>query len=407
MRLRQVLGAVSIVVGLGSVALGGASPAGAGDRNYGPGVSDGEIRIGQTMPYSGPASSWAALGLADAAYFKMVNDRGGVNGRKITLLSLDDGYSPPRTVEQTRRLVENDNVLLIFNPLGTASNSATRKYLNDRKVPQLFVATGASKFGDPAHFPWTMSFSPNYLSEAKVYAKFLLQTKPAGRIAVLYQNDDFGKDYLAGLKAGLGDRAAQMIVAEVTYEVSDPTVDSQIVSLKNSGADVFFNIATPKFAAQAIRRAYDLDWHPLQFLVNVSSSIATVLRPAGAEKAKGIISAAYQKDPNDPQWRDDPAFQEWNAWMDKYNPQADKGDFFNVTGYNVAQTLVQALRQCGDDLSRENVIRQAAALDLPLPMLLPGIKVTTSPTDFRPIKQMQLQKFDGERWILFGDVIEG
>ncbi len=390
-----------------ALTLAGGGPV-AAQHKYGPGVSDTEIKIGNTAPFSGPASAYSAATISELAYFKMLNEtQGGVNGRKITMISLDDGYSPPKTLEQMRRLVESEGVLLIFNPVGTPTNSAVHKYLNQRQVPHLFVGSGATKFNDPEHFPWTMSWTPHYASEGKIYARYVLKTKPDARIAILSQNDDLGRDYVGGFKEALGDQAARMVVAETTYEVTDPTVDSQIVSLKGSGADVFFNVATPKFSAQAIRRAYDIDWHPLQFVVSIGSSIVGAIRPAGFERAKGLISAAYQKDANDPQWRNDPALQAWNAWMDKYNPQVDKSDLYAVYGYNNGYALAELLRQCGDDLPRENVIKQAAHLDMAPPLLLPGIRLQTSPTDFRPIKHMRLVRFDGERWVLFGDVIEG
>jgi branched-chain amino acid transport system substrate-binding protein len=378
------------------------------EKKYGPGVSDIEIKLGQTMPYSGPASAYGADGLAELAYVKFVNDQGGVNGRKINLISLDDGYSPPKTVEQTRRLVEEDNVLAIFSPLGTAPNVAIQKYLNTKQVPHLFVASGASRWGDPEHFPWTMGFGPNYRSEAIIYAKSILRDQPNAKLGILYQNDDLGKDYLEGMRVGLGDKAGRMIVKEVSYEVTDPTVDSQIVTLKGAGADVFFNITTPKFGAIAIRKTYDIGWHPTQYLVNVASSTAAVLQPAGFEKAVGIISAAYLKDPNDPGVRSDPAYKAWLTWIDKYNPNANKGDYYNVLGYTFAQALVHVLKQCGDELTRENLMRQAASIkDLELPMLLPGIKVNTSPSNFYPIRQERLQRFNGERWELFGEIVGG
>jgi branched-chain amino acid transport system substrate-binding protein len=383
-----------------------AAPAAAGEKRYAPGVSDNEIVLGQTMPYSGAASAWGADGLAELAYFRMLNEQGGVNGRKIRLISLDDAYSPPKTVEQTRKLVEQEQVALIFSPLGTAPNTAIQKYLNDRKVPQLFVATGASKWADPAHFPWTMGWQPNYLSEGRIYARYILEHKPEARIAVLYQNDDYGRDYLAGLKDGLGDRYAKMVAVEASYEVTDPTVDSQIVTLQATGADVFLDIAGPKFLAQAIRRSYDLGWRPLHFLNSVGSAVGAVLQPAGLEKSVGVITARYYKDPTDPQWQVDPGFKDWLAWMKRYNPDGNLADYYNVYGYNLAMTLVQVLKQCGDDLSRENIMRQAANLrGLELPMLLPGIAVNTSPADFRPIKQMRLARFDGTTWQPFGDII--
>jgi branched-chain amino acid transport system substrate-binding protein len=389
-----------------AVALAGAGSALA-QKAYGPGVGDTEIKIGNTAPYSGPASAYGAAAISELAYFTMLNEQGGVNGRKIKMISLDDGYSPPKTVEQMRRLVESDGVLLVLNPIGTPGNAAVYRYLNQMKVPHLFVGSGASKFNDPEHFPWTVGWTPHYVSEGRIYARYLLSVKPDARIAILSQDDDLGKDYVLGFKEGLGDRAAKMIVQETTYEVADPTIDSQIVTLQASGADVFFNVATPKFSAQAIRHAYDIDWHPLQFVVSIGSSIAGAIRPAGFERAKGLISAAYQKDPNDPQWQDDSGFKAWNAWMDKYNPQVDKSDYYAVYGYNIGQALAELLRRCGDDLTRETVIREASHLDMALPMLLPGIRLKTSPGDLRAINQMRLVRFDGERWVLFGDVIGG
>jgi branched-chain amino acid transport system substrate-binding protein len=373
-----------------------------------PGITDSEIKIGQTMPYSGPASAYGAIGKAELAYFKKVNDEGGVNGRKINLLSLDDGYSPPKTVEQIRRLVEQEQVAFIFQSLGTPSNSAIQKYLNDKKVPQLFVATGATKWGDPEHFPWTMGWQPSYQTEAHIYAKSILANQPGGKIGVLYQNDDFGKDYLNGLKDALGDKAKTMVVKEISYEVADPTVDSQIVTLQSSGADVFLNATTPKFAAQAIRKTFDIGWKPAHYLTNVSISVGSVLQPAGLEKADGIITADYRKDATDPRWKDDAGYKEWLAFMQKYMPDADLADNDHPYGMMAAMTLVQVLKQCGSDLSRENVMKQAASLrDLELPMLLPGIKLSTSATNFFPIRQMQLQRFDGKSWQLFGDVLSG
>jgi branched-chain amino acid transport system substrate-binding protein len=385
-------------------ALAIAHPA-AAQKTYSPGATDTAIKIGNIMPYSGPASAYGTIGRVEAAYFKKINDEGGINGRKIDFVTLDDGYSPPKAVEQVRKLVEQEEVLLVFQPLGTPSNSAIHQYMNAKKVPQLFVATGASKWGDPAHFPWTMGWQPSYQTEARIYAKYVLASKPDARIGILYQNDDFGKDYLKGIKDILGDKAAKMIVAEASYEVTDPTVDSQIVSLKGAGADVFFNITTPKFAAQAIRKAYDIGWHPLQLLTNVSISVGSVMTVAGLEKGVGIITADYRKDPVDPQWQDDPAMKEWRAFMAKHYPEGDIRDNSNVYGYAVAQTLVQTLKQCGDNLTRENVMKQAASLDLTSGLLAPGIKITTSPTDFYPIKQMRLQKFDGKSWVPFGEAI--
>ncbi len=391
--------------GVSTAAVVAASSSAWAQKKYDEGASDTEIKIGNTNPYSGPASSYAAIAKTIDAYFKSVNEAGGVNGRKIKFLSLDDGYSPPKTVEQVRKLVEQDEVLFVYAPLGTPSNSAIHQYMNAKKVPQLFVATGATKWGDPEHFRWTMGWQPSYQTEARIYVKYLLQTKPDAKIGILYQNDDFGKDYLKGIKDGLGDKAAKMIVSEVSYEVTDATVDSQIVTLKGSGADIFFNITTPKFAAQAIRKAYDVDWHPLQLLTNVSISVGSVMTVAGLEKGVGIITADYRKDPVDPQWQDDAAMKEWRGFMAKYYPEGDIKDNSNVYGYTVAQTLVQTLKQCGDNLTRENVMQQAASLDMSPGLLAPGVKISTSPTDFFPIKQMRLQKFDGKTWVVFGEAI--
>jgi branched-chain amino acid transport system substrate-binding protein len=379
----------------------------AADR-YGPGVSDTDIKIGNTMPYSGPASGYSAIGKAQAAYFNMINEQGGINGRKITFLSRDDGYSPPKTVEQVRKLVEEDQVLLLFQPLGTPPNLAIRGYLNDAKVPQLFVATGADQWNDPKHYPWTMGWQPSYRTEARIYGRYVLDRLPAAKIAVLYQNDDFGKDYLIGLRAELGGKADTMIVATQSYETTDPTVDSQIVALHASGADVLLIAAIPKFTTLAIRKVYDIGWHPTQFLNSVSTSVASVMKPAGVEKAVGIISAAYLKDPTDPQWQDTPDYKEWLAWMKTYNPSGNVADAFTVYGYSTAQTLVAVLKASGDDLTRDNVMKQAARLhEFKLPMLLPGITISTGPDDYAPIKQMQLQRFDGNGWKLFGEVIPG
>ena len=395
-----------VLIGLATAALALSGPAIA-QKKYDSGASDTEIKIGQTMPYSGPGSAYGTIGRAESAYFQMINDQGGINGRKLTLLSLDDGYSPPKTVEQVRRLVEDDGVLLIFQSLGTAANTAIQRYLNARKVPQLFVATGATKWGDPQNFPWTMGWQPNYQSEGRIYAKYVLQHKPNAKVGVLYQNDDYGKDYLKGLKEGLGSKAS-LIVREVSYEASDPTVDSQIITLQASGADTFFIFAIPKFAAQAIRKTYDIGWRPLAFVNNVSSSVASVLEPAGLDKSTGLITALYLKDPTDPQWQKEKSFKDWVEWMKRYYPQGDLTDIANVYGYSIAQTMVQVLRQCSDDLTREAVMREAANLkNLELPMLLPGIRVNTSPTDFYPVEQMQLARFDGKRWSLFGEVITG
>ena len=386
-----------------SIAIAGPASA---QKMYGPGVTDNEIKIGNTNPYSGPASAYGTIGKAISAYFDKINAEGGINGRKIDFISLDDSYSPPKTVEQIRKLVEQEKVLLVFQSLGTPPNSAIHKYMNAKKVPQLFVATGATKWGDPKHFPWTMGWQPNYQTEAAIYAKYVMKNVKDPKIGVLYQNDDYGKDYLKGLRDGLGGMADKLIVSAVSYEVTDPTVDSQIVSLKNSGANVFVNITTPKFAAQAIRKAYDIGWKPVQLLNNVSTSIPRVLKAAGLEKSVGIISSAYQKEPGDPQWNNDKGYADWLAWMKKYNPKGNIGSNFNVYGYNVAMTMVQVLRQAGDNLTRENIMKQAASIkNLELPMLLPGIKLNTSANDFRPIEQMQLMKFDGKGWERFGDVL--
>jgi branched-chain amino acid transport system substrate-binding protein len=389
------------ILGIASVA----DPA-AAQKKYDPGATDGEIKVGNTMPYSGPASAYGEIGKTEAAYFRKVNAEGGVNGRKINFISYDDAYSPPKTVEQVRKLVESDEVLLIFQPLGTPSNTVIQRYLNAKKVPQLFVATGATKFNDPQRFPWTMGFNPSYQSEARIYAEYLLKNHPQGKIAVLYQNDDYGKDLLKGLKDGLNGKIR--IVAEAPYETSDPTVDSQIINLKASGADVFVNVATPKFAAQAIKKVAELGWKPVHLLNNVSVSVGSVLKPAGFDNARGVLSVAYFKDPTDPTWKDDAALKEWLAFMDKYYPDGDKTSSFTVYGYVAAQAMVAVLRQSGDTLTRENVMKQAASLKgLKLDMLLPGMSIDTGPNDFAPIKQMQMERFNGERWELFGPLMRG
>src|SRR6201994_2161696 len=374
-------------------------------KRYGPGVSDTEIKIGTTTPYSGPASAYAAGAISATAYFEMINEQGGVNGRKINYIALDDAYSPPKTVEQIRRLIESDEVSFLVNPVGTATNKAVYKYINQKHVPHLFIGTGATVFNDPEHFPWTMSWTPHYASEGEIYARYILSTLPNAKISILVQNDDLGRDYLLGFKRGLGDRASSMIVSSQTYNTSDPTVDSQVVTLRASGADVFLIASVPKFAAQAIRKAYDIDWHPQEFVVSVGSSIAGAIRPAGFEAAKGIISRAYQQDPADPQWQDDPDMKAWNAWMDKYNPRVDKSDYYAPYGYNIGYAVMQILKQCGDNLTRENIMKQAEHLDIELPLLLPGIRLNTTPADLRPIKQMRLVRFDGERYVLFSDVL--
>jgi branched-chain amino acid transport system substrate-binding protein len=397
---------LTLVSACAALALAFAAPAWA-QKKYDPGASDTEIRIGNTMPYSGPASAYGTIGKTEAAYFKKVNDEGGINGRKINFISLDDGYSPPKTVEMVRRLVEQDEVLLVFQPLGTAANTAIHKYLNAKKVPQLLLASGASKWNDPQGNPWTMGWQPSYQTETRIYAKHILQTKPDAKIGVLFQNDDYGKDYLKGLKDGLGDKAAKMIVAEVSYEVTDPTVDSQIVQLQGSGADVFINITTPKFAAQAIRKAYDIGWKPVQYLNNVSVAVGSVLTPAGIEKSVGLITGVYMKDPTDPQWTSDPGMTDWRAFMKKYYADGDLTDVSNVYAYAVSRALVQVLKQCGDNLTRDNVMKQAASLkDFDPGTTLPGIKINTSATDFAPIEAVQLARFDGKTWVRFGEVLD-
>jgi branched-chain amino acid transport system substrate-binding protein len=396
--------AKGFVVGL--VAAGLAFPALA-QKKYDAGASDKEIKIGNTNPYSGPASAYGTIGKSIAAYFKMVNDQGGINGRKVTFISYDDGYSPPRTVEMARKLVEQDEVLFVFQTLGTPSNTAIHKYMNMKKVPQMHVATGATKWNDPKGSPWTMGWQPNYQSEARIYAQHILKTKPNAKIAVLYQNDDYGKDYLKGFHDGLGAKKG-MIVKEVSYEVSDPTVDSQIVQLAASGADVFFNITTPKFAAQAIRKAYDIGWKPTQYLNNVSIGVGSVLTPAGLDKSVGLITTAYLKEPTDKQFENDPAIVQWREFMKKYYPDGSLIDNLNVYGYSVAATIAQVLKQCGDNLTRENVMRQAASMKGWRPeTLLPGITISTSADDFAPIESVQLQRFNGKEWVRFGGVLGG
>ena len=388
------------------ILIAASSSAALAQKKYDTGATDTEIKIGNIMPYSGPASAYGVIGKTEAAYFKMINDAGGINGREINFISYDDGYSPPKTVEQARKLVESDEVLFIFNSLGTPPNSAIHKYMNAKKVPQLFVATGATKWNDPKDFPWTMGWQPSYQSETQIYAKYIRKEKPDAKIAVLYQNDDYGKDYLKGLVDGLGAKAASMIVAQESYETSEPTINSHIVKLKSSGADVFVDITTPKFAAQAIKEAAEIEWKPLHFLNNVSNSVGSVLKPAGYDNAQGIISAAYLKDASEPQWNNDPGMKAFYAFLEKDFPEGNRLDASTVVGYGVSQTLVEVLKKCGDDLTRENVMRQAANLkDFRTEVLLPGIKINTSPTDFAPISQLQLMKFKGEKWELFGDVI--
>ncbi|HEX4928388.1 MAG TPA: ABC transporter substrate-binding protein [Burkholderiales bacterium] len=383
-----------------------ASPAALAQKKYDPGASDNEIKIGNTNPYSGPASAYGTIGKTIAAYFNMLNSQGGINGRKISFISYDDGYSPPKTVEMARRLVEQDQVLFCFQTLGTPSNSAIHKYMNAKKVPQLFVATGATKWNDPKHYPWTMGWQPNYQTEGRIYAAHILKNTPNAKIGVLYQNDDYGKDVLKGLEDGLGEKGRKLIVKKVTYEVTDPTVDSQIIQLQGSGADVFVNITTPKFAAQAVRKVYDIGWKPVHYLNNVGASVGSVLKPAGFEKAVGIISTFYYKDYTDKQWQNDPAVKKWEAFMKQWYPQGNLADGSNMYGYSVARTLEVVLKQAGDNLTRENIMKQAASLkNVEIDTLLPGIKINTSATDFAPIEAMQLGRFNGTQYELFGDVI--
>jgi ABC-type branched-subunit amino acid transport system substrate-binding protein len=388
------------------IVLAASSSGALAQKKYDTGATDTEIKIGNIMPYSGPASAYGVIGKTEEAYFKKINAGGGINGRKINFISYDDGYSPPKTVEQARKLVESDEVLFIFNSLGTPPNSAIHKYMNAKKVPQLFVATGATKWNDPKDFPWTMGWQPSYQSETQIYAKYILKEKSNAKIAVLFQNDDYGKDYLKGLKDGLGAKAASMIVAEESYETTEPSVDGHIVKLKSSGADIFVNISTPKFAAQAIKKMAEIGWKPLHFLNNVSASVGSVIKPAGFENAQDIISAAYLKDPGDPQWDNDAGMKEFLTFLEKDFPEGNKLDASVVVGFGVTQTLIQVLKQCGDNLTRENIMKQAANLkDFRTNVLLPGIKINTSATDFAPISQLQLMKFTGERWVLFGDII--
>jgi len=403
---RRILVAAPTVLGLAGSLLAPWSARAA--KNYGPGVTDSEIKIGNTSPYSGPLSNASPIPISMAAYFKMINDQGGVNGRKLTWISYDDAYSPPKTVEQTRKLVESDGVLLLAGAVGTPTNTAVWHYLNEKKVPQLFPATGATKWDDPKGHPWTMGFFVSYQAEGRIYAGYILKNKPDANLAVLYQNDDFGKDYLKGLIDGLGDKAASLIKVKASYETTDTTVDSQIVEMKAAGCDVLFTVAIPKFGAQAIRKVAEIEWKPLHILNGIASSVGATLKPAGLENAKGIITSDSFKDPTDPQWRDDSGYKAWLAFMDKYYPNGDQTDQQNVYGHSIAATTVQMLKQCGDDLSRENVMKQAANLhNLELPMLLPGIAVNTSATNFAPIRQAQMRRFDGERYVPFGPVLTG
>jgi ABC-type branched-subunit amino acid transport system substrate-binding protein len=376
-------------------------------KKYDTGATDTEIKVGQTNPFSGPASSYATIGKTQAAYMKMINDQGGVNGRKINLIQYDDAYSPPKAVEQVRKMVESDEVLLTFQLLGTPSNAAVQKYLNSKKVPQLFAATGASKFTDPKNFPWTMGFNPNYFVEGRIYGQYITKNYPNAKVGILYQNDDLGKDYLNGIKAGLADKAATMVVAEASYEVSDPTIDSQILKIKSAGADLFFSATTPKQAAQAIKKIAELDWHPVHILDINATSVGAVMKPAGLEASKGVISVNYGKDPLDPTWKDDAGMKKYFEFMAKYYPDGDKDSSFNSYGYMTSQLMIHVLKACGDDLTRENVMKQATSLkNVQLDLLLPGIAVNTTPDDYRVNKQLQMMKFNGERWELFGPILE-
>jgi branched-chain amino acid transport system substrate-binding protein len=405
MAMRSLAGGKGLALGaILSIALAGAAQA---QKKYDTGASDTEIKIGNIEAYSGPASAYGVIGKTEEAYFKMINDQGGINGRKINFISYDDGYSPPKTVEQARKLVESDEVLVLFNPLGTPTNLGIIKYMNAKKVPHLFIAAGGTMFGNHKVNPWSMGWQPNYQSESRIYAKYVLDNFPNAKIGILSANDDFGRDALKGFKDGLGEKGKSLIVAEVTYESADPTIDSQILKLKASGADFFVNFSTPKFAAMAIKKIAEIGWKPNQIVHSVSLSVGAVLKPAGFENAKGIVTAAYYKDPDDPAFKDDAGVKAWGAFIDKYMPGADKSNSNLVYGVMAAQTMVEVLKKSGDNLTRENVMKQAASLDLELPMLLPGIKITTGPTDFFPLKQMQMQKFDGERWVRFGPVLKG
>ena len=395
MEFRRTLMTVAVVFGSIAIAIGSAMA----QKRHAPGVSDYEIKIGQTMPYSGPVSAWGTIGRTELAYIKMINDRGGINGRKINLISLDDAYSPPKTVEQTRKLVEQDGVAFVFGALGTAANLAVRKYLNDHQVPQLFLLSGSGQFNDPEHFPWSIGIIPTYLLDGQTHAQYILAHRPNAKIAILYQNDDYGKAHVKGLKDGLGERAKDLVVSELSYEVSDPTIESQMVTLKASGANTLYVAAGPKFAAQAIRKASELSWRPLQFLTYTSQSISGVLEPAGLENAIGILSGSFAKDPTDPRWKDDPDMKEYFEWVQKYNPNSNGNDTFVAAGYQYAAALVLLLRQCGDDLSRQNIMRRATSLhDFTIPLLLPGITLNTSPVDYQPIKELRETRFNGNFW---------
>jgi branched-chain amino acid transport system substrate-binding protein len=396
-----------ITAALAAMLLGAMASTALAQKKYDPGATDTEIKIGNIMPYSGPASAYATIGKTEAAYFRKINEEGGINGRKIDFISYDDSYSPPKTVEQARKLVESDEVLLIFNPLGTPGNTAIQKYMNAKKVPQVFVSSGAAKWNDPKNFPWTIGWQPSYQVEARIYAAYILKNLPGKSIGVLYQNDDFGKDYLIGLREGLGDQADKLITIEASYETSSPTVDSQVVQIKAANPDIFINVATPKFAAQAIKKIGELKWTPVHFLTNVSVSVGSVMKPAGYENSQGILSAAYLKDPQDPQWKNDPAMNEWRAFMTRYYPEGDQQDVSTTFGYGIAKGLEQVLKQCKDDLTRENIMKQAANLNFEIGVYLPGTRIKTSPTDFAPLEQLQMMRFRNESWELFGPLMSG
>jgi len=377
------------------------------EPRYDPGASDTEIRIGNIMPYSGPASAYGIIGKTMSAYFRMINDNGGINGRKINFISYDDAYSPSKAVEQARRLVEDDEVLAIFAPFGTVSNAAIQRYMNSRHVPQFFVITGASRWADPEHFPWTIGWQPSYRTEARIYADYILRHHPGARIGILYQNDDFGRDYLLGLKDVLQARYAQMVIAAQSYEISTPTIDSEVAAIKAAAPDIFIDVATPKFAAQAIRKLAELDWRPIHIVTNVSISVGAVLKPAGLDNAKGILSAGYQMDVTDPQWDSHPGMQHFRAFMAKYYPEADRSESGPLVAFNISSALVEVIRRCGDDLTHERIMRVATDLDLDIEAYIPGVRIKTSPTDFRPIEQLQMMRFTGERWEWFGPLLDG
>jgi len=405
--MRRALSEILRTLVLSVAVVAASAPFAVAQKKYDPGVSDTEIKIGNIMPYSGPASAYGIIGKTMSAYFRMINDNGGINGRKVDFISYDDAYSPPKTVEQARKLVESDEVFLVFAPLGTASNAAIQKYLNNMRVPQLFVATGASRWGDPEHFPWTIGWQPNYRAEARIYAMYILEHHPNAKLGLLYQNDDFGKDYVLGLRDVLRDKFDKMVVASISYEVANPTVDSQVVAIRTANPDIFVNIATPKFAAQAIRKLAELDWHPIHIMTNVSASVGAVLKPAGLDNSRGILSAGYQMDVTDPQWETHPGMQRFRAFMAKYYPEADKSESGPLTGYNLSTALVEVLKRCGDDLTRENVMKVVANMDFEIDTYIPGIRIKTSPTDFYPIEQVQMMRFTGENWQLFGPIIDG